>query len=65
LSFSFLDRIVEISGLNLGYSRASELGIERTFRDLRSASLMFANDRLLETNGKLILTERARIIDML
>jgi hypothetical protein len=33
------------------------LEIERVFRDLRSATLMYHNDRLLGANGKLILVE--------
>jgi acyl-CoA dehydrogenase len=63
LAFSILDRLIEIAGLGTGYSRGSDTGLERIFRDLRSAPLMYANDRLLEANGKLILTERGRIFD--
>ena len=57
LSFEVADRLVELSGLRDGYSSDGELGIERVFRDLRSAELMFNNDRLIESNGKLILVE--------
>ena len=57
LAFSVADRLVELMGLNDGYLRGGELGLERTFRDLRSAALMFSNDRLLAANGKLMLVE--------
>jgi acyl-CoA dehydrogenase len=57
LAFSVADRLIELVGLNDGYLRRSELGLERTFRDLRSAALMFSNDRLLAANGKLMLVE--------
>jgi acyl-CoA dehydrogenase len=36
----------------------SPLRLERAFRDLRSAALNYANDRLLRANGILQLTDR-------
>ena len=51
--FAAVDAIVQLAGLGFGYRVQTETSIERIFRDLRSASLMFANDRLLITNGKL------------
>lgn len=64
LAFSVADRLIELSGLSQGYLKDTELGFERTFRDLRSASLMVSNDRLLEANGKLILAEGSEITKM-
>ena len=60
LSFSVVDGLVELAGLGGGYLSESELGVERVFRDLRSAQLMFGNDRLLGANGKLALLEKWR-----
>ena len=61
LAFSMADELVELVGLGRGYLKNEELPFERVFRDLRSASLMYSNDRLLETNGKLILIENSPI----
>lgn len=57
LSFAIIDGLVELAGLQQGYLQEQSLGLERTFRDLRAAALMFHNDRLLEANGKLLLVE--------
>jgi acyl-CoA dehydrogenase len=54
-----VDRLVELVGLRHGYLKSSPTGLERVLRDLRSASLMYANDRLLTANGKLALFDRA------
>ena len=59
LAFELLDRLVELCGLAHGYLKNTPLEIERVFRDLRSATLMFHNDRLLGANGKLILVENS------
>jgi acyl-CoA dehydrogenase len=56
--FAVADLLVEITGLRYGYLRDAPLGLERTFRDLRSASLNYANDRLLLANGALALLDR-------
>ena len=56
-SFAVVHELVEACGLSGGYVRAST-GLERVFRDLRSASLMFSNDRLLRYNGNLVFIER-------
>ena len=53
LRVAAVDAIVQLAGLRFGYRVQTETSIERIFRDLRSASLMFVNDRLLITNGKL------------
>ncbi|WP_018348393.1 acyl-CoA dehydrogenase family protein [Longispora albida] len=58
LTFSAADKLVQIAGLFGGYKRNSGLPLERVFRDLRSASLNFSNDRLLTMNGTLTLLDR-------
>ena len=55
--FKAVDELMQLVGLRHGYSKASPIPIERTFRDLRSASLMYSNDRLLIANGKLSLLD--------
>ncbi len=55
MAFSAVTRLVELAGLSMGYQRGAPL--ERTFRDLRSAALMYSNDRLLVASGKLALFE--------
>jgi acyl-CoA dehydrogenase len=58
LCFSAVDRMIQLAGLRGGYMRDSPLHLERTFRDLRSASLNYANERLLSANGLLTLMDR-------
>lgn len=58
LTFSSVNRLVELTGLGTGYLRGSEIPLERHFRDLRSASLNYANDRLLTAVGALSLLDR-------
>lgn len=57
LAFSVVDGLIELSGLSHGYLRNDPSGLERMFRDLRSAALMYSNDRLLQANGRLLLVE--------
>lgn len=52
--FTAVDTLLEVGGLTLGYMRNPTTRIERTFRDLRSASLNFSNDKLATANGKLV-----------
>jgi len=59
LAFEVVDRLIELCGLAQGYMKNTALDLERVFRDLRSATLMYHNDRLLGTNGKLILVENS------
>jgi acyl-CoA dehydrogenase len=59
LTFGAVDRMVQLAGLTTGYRRDSPLPLERTFRDLRSASLNYANDRLLVSTGALAMMDRA------
>lgn len=56
--YAAVDEMIELVGLRHGYLRSSALGLERVFRDLRSASLNYGNDRLLLTNGSLALLDR-------
>ncbi|MFC6935960.1 hypothetical protein ACFQHO_40505 [Actinomadura yumaensis] len=58
-SFAAVDGLLEIAGLGLGYQQGDGLVLERIFRDLRSASLMYGNRRLLRANGKLGLLDTA------
>lgn len=58
-SFDVVNDLVELVGLANGYLRSSSIPLERNLRDLRSASLNFANDRLLVANGALVLLDRA------
>ncbi len=53
-----VDELVELTGLRLGYLRDSPLLLERTLRDLRSASLNYGNERLYLVNGSLALRDR-------
>ena len=57
MSFAVANDLLEMSGMFEGYLQGSSLGIERVFRDLRSAALMYHNDRLLAANGRLMLLE--------
>jgi acyl-CoA dehydrogenase len=57
-SLAVVDLLMELTGLRHGYLRDSQLALERRFRDLRSASLNYANDRLLLANGTLALLDR-------
>ncbi|MGP3999321.1 acyl-CoA dehydrogenase family protein [Streptomyces sp. 8N706] len=55
LAFEAVDSLVDIAGMAEGYRRGGALGLERTLRDLRSARLMFHDDRLKTVNGRLVL----------
>ncbi len=57
VTFGVVDELVQLAGLREGYLANRELGLERVFRDLRSASLMFGNERLRQANGRLMLLE--------
>ncbi|WP_416955663.1 acyl-CoA dehydrogenase family protein [Streptomyces sp. Agncl-13] len=58
LSFRATDRMIDLAGLSVGYSAQSPIPLERVFRDLRSASLNYSNDRLWTANGALTLWDR-------
>jgi acyl-CoA dehydrogenase len=55
--FTAVDELVELTGLRHGYLAQSPLRLERAFRDLRSASLNYGNDRLRLSNGSLTLMD--------
>jgi acyl-CoA dehydrogenase len=59
LSFRAVDQLIQIVGLSNGYFRRSAVPLERHFRDLRSASLNYSNDRLLAVTGTLSLFDQA------
>ncbi|QHE59799.1 acyl-CoA dehydrogenase [Rossellomorea vietnamensis] len=50
-----LEILMNICGLNFGYLLNKEIPLERTFRDLKSSTLMFNNDKLKGINGKISL----------
>jgi acyl-CoA dehydrogenase len=54
-SFAAVDGLMTLTGLAGGYTSGDRLPVERSFRDLRSAALMYSNDRLLVASGKLAL----------
>lgn len=54
-----VDGMIELCGLNLGYLRDSPVGLERSLRELRSASLTFDNTRLTATDGRLTMLDPA------
>ncbi|MFI0939398.1 acyl-CoA dehydrogenase family protein [Streptomyces sp. NPDC021020] len=56
-TFRAVDELVEVGGLGLGYRRGPDLVLERIFRDLRSATLMYGNHRLVRASGKLALLD--------
>ena len=63
--YEAIERLVELAGLFRGYLAQEYLQLERVFRDLRSASLMLNNDRLLEANGKMIMLEGTALMKSL
>src|SRR5260370_29257318 len=63
LPFQAVDELIQLLGMRYGYMRNKRAPLERIFRDLRSASLMYSNDRLLIANGKLALVDTA--VDLL
>lgn len=58
-TYRAVDRLVQLAGLTVGYLRDSPIPLERHLRDLRSASLNYADDRLLVAVGSLALADRA------
>lgn len=63
LTYRAVDRLVQLSGLAMGYLKGSAVPLERYLRDLRSASLNYANDRLLTATGALaVMDQRVRLV---
>jgi acyl-CoA dehydrogenase len=54
LSLRVAEEALSVTGM-AGYSEASPVSVARHLRDLHSARLMISNDRLHETNGRLLL----------
>lgn len=52
-----LNELIELSGVREGYIRDGVMGLERVYRDVRSGTLMFGNERLLATNARLMILE--------
>lgn len=52
-----VDDLVELIGMRHGYLRGSDLALERALRDLRSAPLNYANERLQLADGALTLMD--------
>ncbi|MDW4918673.1 MULTISPECIES: acyl-CoA dehydrogenase family protein [Streptomyces] len=57
-----VEELIETVGLRHGYLRHQPLALERAQRDLRSASLNYANDRLLTANGSLSLLDQETVL---
>lgn len=57
--FAAINQLIQLAGLRYGYLKNKDLPLERIMRDLRSASLMYANERLLLANGTLALIDRS------
>lgn len=60
--FAAVNGLVELVGLRHGYMKNSPTGLERAFRDLRSASLNYANERLRTADGALALRDAAVVL---
>jgi acyl-CoA dehydrogenase len=58
LSHSAVDVLMTLTGMAQGYLRDAPLGLERAYRDLRSASLMVSDDHLLAVNANHMLMRR-------
>jgi acyl-CoA dehydrogenase len=58
LTFGAVSRLMQLAGMSTGYLRTSSIPLERIFRDLRSASLNYSDDRLLAATGALALLDR-------
>lgn len=52
-TFHAVHELMDLAGMRHGYMRKSPIALERVFRDLRSASLNFSNDRLHLATGAL------------
>jgi acyl-CoA dehydrogenase len=55
LALAAVNELIDAVGMRHGYLRAGGLALERALRDLRSAPLMFHDDRLLQANGRVVL----------
>ncbi|WP_159881524.1 acyl-CoA dehydrogenase family protein [Paenibacillus puerhi] len=56
--YEAVDEMINLAGVTYGYTKNDAIPLERTLRDIKSARLMYRNDLLLITNGKLSLFEK-------
>lgn len=56
-SLALVEDLIEVAGMRFGYMTDSPLELERPWRDLRSASLNYSNDRLAQADGALALLD--------
>lgn len=63
-AFAVVDGLMDVCGLFAGYLRGGAPRVEQAFRDLRSGSLMYNNERLRQANGTLLFVEGARLQEM-
>jgi acyl-CoA dehydrogenase len=59
VTFGVVNHLIELAGLDEGYRATGTMGLEQLFRDLRSASLMYRNERLRQANGRLLIIENS------
>lgn len=59
MTFDAVNRMVQVAGLRLGYSRQSSIPLERHLRDLRAASLNHSNDGLRVGIGAFTLMDQS------
>jgi acyl-CoA dehydrogenase len=59
LTFDAVERLIGVVGMRLGYLENTQVPLERHLRDLKSASLNYADDRLLVATGALSWLDRA------
>ena len=53
LCFQAFDILVNLGGFRLGYQTTPLISLERVYRDLRAARLIYADERLLGAAGRL------------
>ncbi len=58
LCFRAVDNLVQLAGLRHGYLKNGSLALERTFRDLRAASLMNSNNEMRVGLGAMAFLDR-------
>jgi len=56
-ALAMVEELMDLIGMRLGYMADSPIGLERAWRDLRSASLNYSNDRLAQADGALALLD--------
>lgn len=58
-TFQAVDEMIGLAGISTGYLRTSPIALERLFRDLRAAGLIYDDTKLLVTNGNLTVLDPA------